>query len=382
MAQAPGDVRLRFTTRSVIAAVGLLGLTIALLALIAASLRVIGWILVAATLAGLLLPLVNGLSTKLPRALALATVVVLALGSAAFVGWAVVDDVQDQVKQLQQAVPDAARELEGSERFGETAREIGLAERAEAFVDELPERLRGGDVQDALRSAATRGVAFLATGVLTIFFLIHGPRLLESGIRQLPEGRQAAVRRIGVAVYQRTWHYVGGSLVMMVMAGLLAYACAEAIEVPGKAPLALWVALLDVVPLLGVVLGAGPLILLAATTATWQATVAVAVVLLGWQAFEGLYLQRRVEQHSLHLGPFVTLAVAMVGLEIYGIGGALVGLVAAVVAAATADEVFGHGPHSSSAPAARLSGGSKGAAPVDPPESATAARAAGPAPRL
>ena len=348
MAQAPGDVRLRFTTRSVIAAVGLLGLTIALLALVAASLRVIGWILVAATLAGLLLPLVNGLSTKLPRSLALAAVVVLALGFAAFVGWAVVDDVQDQVKQLQEAVPDAARELEDSERFGETAREIGLAERAEAFVDELPERLRGGDVQDALRSAATRGVAFLATGVLTIFFLIHGPRLLESGIRQLPERRQAPVRRIGVAVYQRSWHYVGGSLVMMLMAGLLAYACAEAIEVPGKAPLALWVALLDVVPLLGVVLGAGPLILLAATTATWQATVAVAVVLLGWQAFEGLYLQRRVEQQSLHLGPFVTLAVAMVGLEIYGIGGALVGLVGAVVAAAVADEVAGHGPHSSS----------------------------------
>jgi predicted PurR-regulated permease PerM len=58
-------------------------------------------------------------------------------------------------------------------------------------------------------------------------------------------------------------------------------------------------------------------------------------------------LQRRVEEHSLHIGPFVTVAVAMVGLEVYGIGGALVALVATVLVAAVLDESVGHGPHSS-----------------------------------
>jgi hypothetical protein len=92
----------------------------------------------------------------------------------------VVGDVVDEVDELETAVPRAARELERSERFGNTARDIDLADKAEDFVDELPERLRGGNVQDAIRSAATRGVAFLATFVLTIFFLIHGPRLLAA----------------------------------------------------------------------------------------------------------------------------------------------------------------------------------------------------------
>jgi predicted PurR-regulated permease PerM len=339
---------LRLTPASVIRAVALLGLTLGVLALIASSTRVIGWIVVAAVLAGLLHPAVMALSTRMPRALALLGVLVLCVGSAAGIAYAVVDEVAGQLHELQVAVPRAAREIERSDRFGEAAREIDLAERAGDFVDAIPERLRGGDVQSALRSAATRGVAFLATTVLTIFFLIHGPRLLAAALRQLPEARQPEVRRVALATYRRAWHYITGTLGLSAVSALITYACAAAIDAPGKAPLALWMALLDPIPLLGVVLGAVPLVLLAATTASGLAAVLVTVVLLGWQIVEGVYLQRRVEEHSLHIGPFVTIAVAAVGLELYGIGGALVGLVSVVIAAALADEVFGHGPRSSS----------------------------------
>jgi predicted PurR-regulated permease PerM len=348
MARAERKATLRLSAVSVLRAVLLLGLAIGLLGLVAASTRVIGWVLAAATLAGLLHPVVERLSRRLPHALALAVVVLVSLGVAAGVGYAVVDELGDQLHDLQVAVPRAAREVERSDRFGDAAREIHLAKRSTAFVDELPERLRGGDVQDALRSAATRGVAFLATGVLTIFFLIHGPRLLHAALCQLPVRRQDDTRRIGLAVYRRTWRYIAGSLSMSAMAGLVAYGCAYAVDAPGKAPLALWMALLDPIPLVGVVVGAAPLILLSGTTASGIGTLLVTFVLLGWQAFEALRLQRRIEERSLHIGPFVTVAVSMVGLELYGIGGALIGLVVVVLLAATLDETVGHGPHSSS----------------------------------
>lgn len=345
---APPRPVLRFSASSLVRAVVLLGLTIAGLALIAASARVIGWLLVAATVAGLLYPAVAVLSRRVPRALALAVVVLVSLGIAVSVGYAVVDDLNRQLGELQTAVPRAAREIERSDRFGEGARDIHLEEKARAFVKELPQRLRGGTVQDEIRSAATRGVAFLATGVLTIFFLIHGPRLLRAGIAQLPVARQEGARRVGMAVYRRSWHYIAGSLTMAAMAGLVAYGCAQAIDVPGKAPLALWMMMLDPIPLLGVVLGALPLVLLAATTASWQGAVGVSLVLFGWQALEAVVLQRRVEARSLHIGPFVTVSVVMVGLGLYGVGGAAIGLVVIVLAAAALDELVGHGPRSSS----------------------------------
>src|SRR5690606_815284 len=138
----------------------------------AASTRVIGWVLAAAILAALLHPAVEVLDRRLPRGLALAVVMVAGLSVVGLVSYAVVDEVTSQVNELQDALPRAARRVERSERFGEVARELRFADRAESFVDELPERLRGGEVDEALRSAATRGVAFLATTVLTIFFLL------------------------------------------------------------------------------------------------------------------------------------------------------------------------------------------------------------------
>ena len=342
----PQRTRLHVSTRSIVVAVVMLALAIATLAMLSASARVIGWVLVAATFAGLLHPIVDRLATRVPRGVALAIVVVSMLAIAGLTAWRVVDDISDQLRELQRALPKAAREIERSDRFGETATEARLADRVEAFVDELPERLRGGDVDDALRSAATRGVAFLATFVLTIFFLIHGPRLLRSGLRQMPVQRRERVKAVASAAYARSWGYVIGSLGMALISGLLAYACARALDLPGAAPLALWVALIDVIPAVGIIVGAVPLVLLAAATSpAWQ-VVLIALVLLTWEIVETLYLQPRVERASLHIGPFLTIAVAMVGLELYGIGGALVSLVVAVCVMATADEVVGLGPGS------------------------------------
>ena len=320
------------------------GLTIAGLGMIAASTRVIGWIIAAATLAALLTPAVQALGARVPRGLALAIVVIGALLIAGLIGYKVVDDINRQMNELQRALPRAAREIEESERFGEAALDAHLSERVAVFVEELPNRLRGGDVKGALRSAATRGVAFLATGVLTIFFLIYGPRLLLSFAKQLGAARERRIRRVAAGAYVRAWRYVAGSLAMAAMAGLLAYACARALNLPGAAPLALWMAFFDALPVIGVIFGALPLVLLAAATSPAPQTAVVAAVLLGWQVVEILYLQRQVEKVSLHIGPFVTIAVAMVGLELYGIGGALIALVLTVLIAATADEIVDLGP--------------------------------------
>jgi predicted PurR-regulated permease PerM len=330
---------LRLSVRSAVGAVALLGATLAVLRVLAASGRVIGWVIAAVLVAGLLHPAVAALDRRLHRGAALLLVVLATVAVVGGIVWAVVGDVVDEVEDLQDAVPRAARDLERSEQFGETARDVDLADKAQDFVDELPERLRGGNVQDALRSAATRGVAFLATSVLTIFFLVHGPRLLRSGVAQLPDDRQEQVRRLGASAYQRAWRYVAGSLGMALAAGLLTYVVAQAAGLPGPAPLALWVALFDLVPLVGVVIGSLPLVLLALADSPTEGAV-VALVFVSWQVFEGLVLQRRVEAWSLHVGPFVTVGLAMIGLELYGIGGALAAPTLAIVAAALADELL------------------------------------------
>src|SRR5437879_5049137 len=105
---------LRLTPTSVVRAVVMLGVALAVLGVVAASERVIGWLLAAAALAGLFHPVVDALHRRMPRPVALVIVVVAVLAIVAGIAYAVVDDVVRQLHQLQKAVPDAARSIEHS----------------------------------------------------------------------------------------------------------------------------------------------------------------------------------------------------------------------------------------------------------------------------
>ena len=299
--------------------------------------RVLGWILVAGVLAGLLHPIVTRLQRRLRRGAAVALVMFGLVGATAAVIYGLVDDVRTQTRRLQEAAPERARRLEGSERFGELAHDLKLEERTRRFVDEVPERLRGGTPAEALRAAATRGVAFLATGVLTVFFLLHGPRIAGSAWRQVGDpARRARLRAVALDAYRRAFGYASATLTMALAAGLFAYAMARTARVPGPAPLAIWVGLWDLVPLAGVVLGAAPIIGLAAVVSGERALV-LALAFAAYQLVENLVVQRRVEAATLRLGPFLTLAAGLVGLELSGVAGALLLVLAAAVVMAVVD---------------------------------------------
>lgn len=336
--------RLRVSPRSAVLSVAIFGATLGLLAVVAAAQRVIGWILVAGTLAGLLHPLVSVLARKLPRGMASVLVMLTLAGTLGTVAYRLVDDIQRETKRLQEAGPERAREIEASERFGDFARDIRLAERTDRFLQELPERLRGGTTAEALQAAATRGVAFLATGVLTIFFLQHGPRLARSARNQLgDESRRRRVETLSIAVYHRSFGYASAALAMSLAAGLAAYLVARLAEVPGPAALGVWVALWDLVPLAGALVGALPIVVLAAASSGERALV-VALAFVAYQVVENVLVQRNIERSTVRVGPFVTLAAGLVGLELSGVAGALLTVLAATMALTAVDEMAAPAP--------------------------------------
>lgn len=338
VAPAPRE-RLRISARSAVLGVAMFGATLGLLALVAAAQRVIGWILVAGTLAGLLHPLVSLLSRHVPRALATAVVMIGLVATLAAVGYGVVDDVARETRHLQEVGPEQAAKLERSSRFGSFARDAHLAERTDAFLRTLPERLRGGTAAEALQAAATRAVAFLATAVLTIFFLQHGPRLARAGRDQIPdEARRARLQALAVAAYRRAFGYATSSLAMALAAGLFAFAVARSADVPGPAALGVWLALWDLVPLAGALVGALPIVALAAASSGSRALLLIAVF-VAYQVVENVLVQRPVERATVKVGPFVTLAAALVGLELSGVAGALLAVLAAALVMSAADEL-------------------------------------------
>ena len=324
--------RLALSGRSIGLIVVTVASVVAVTGIVSASLRVLGWMAAAAAIAALLEPLVDLLARVMRRGLAVLITMLLVGGTVGGMAFLTVNDVVREMRVLQRAAPERARELEKSERFGSVARSFDLEKKTRALVNDIPERLRGGSNADALRSAGTRGVAYLATTVLTVFLIVNGRKLVLAAIEQISDEKRRHTIRVALRDGgRRGVQYTTGSIGMAALAGLLVAVTARVVDVPGAAPLSLWAALWDVVPMLGAVIGGLPVAVLAAASSPTTGVVVLAVFLL-YQVLEAMFLQRRLERATVHVGPFLTLVVASVGLELYGIGGALFALFATSVA--------------------------------------------------
>lgn len=329
---------LRVSARSIVLAVTGLGATFLALRMAASAERVIGWIVAAAAVAFLLTPMVERLRRWMPRGLAVLVVALVVLGGAGLAGYGVGTSLVRQYEGAAEAAPRAAERLERSDRFGDVARDARLSERTREFVAAVPERLRGGDTAEAVRAAATRGVAFVTTGILTLFFLVHGPKLLRGGVNQLPPGVQERVRQVGGRAASRASRYALLTLVQAGVAGVVGYGVARLLDVPGAAALGLWLGLWAVVPLVGSFVGALPIVAIAAAQEPWHGAVAAAFFVV-YQVVEDLVSQRQIDRRTMRLGPFLTTLGGAAGLELYGLGGGLVLTLALALIAATLTEV-------------------------------------------
>lgn len=298
--------------------------------------RVIAWVLAAASVAALVYPIVVFFQRYMPRALAVVLVFVVVLGSIGVAGYALIDDLQRETHRLQQAAPRRAAELEkGSDLF----RELKLRARVKSFVDDIPKRLAGGSGANAIRSTANRGLAFVASSILTLFFVLYGRNLIERGLAQIHDARRRArAQQITHQASRRALGYARLMLAKAVIAGVIAWGVASLADTPGPAALGVWVALWSLVPIGGVLVGGVPIVVFAAAVSAQRAVV-VAVVFIALAIIEWLVVKPRLERATMRLGSFVTVLVGFAGLELYGFSGALLCLLGAALFVAVLGEL-------------------------------------------
>ena len=330
-------LRVRLSVRSALALVFALGVTFLFLEIARDAERVIAWALSAMAIAALIRPAVVWLAhfRFIPRALAVVLIALFMLGTIGFVGYKIVNDVSDAMSSLQQAAPQRAAELEKNSEF---FREIKLKERVTNLVDAIPQRLAGGGAPEAIKSAATQGVAFLAGFILTIFFVLYGTRLIEGGLRLIDDDevrkRTEYVIRDGS---RRALFFARVKLWEALVEAILAFAIARAAGVPGAAALAVWVGLWSFLPVAGVLIGALPIIVFAGAHTPARA-VAVGlcflVILVGdW------WVNRWLERRTVYVGSFPIVLAAFGGLELYGLNGALLFVLGAVLIVSIIGEI-------------------------------------------
>jgi predicted PurR-regulated permease PerM len=296
----------------------------------------IGWVVAAAAVALVVSPLVDAQARFVPRGVAIVSTILIGVAFVTTVGVGLVLELQQQLEELGDTLPAAAAEIEEEQGSDSVLAEIGLSGLVRDLVDQVSGRVAPPPVDDAVGTIPS----FFVSGVLVVFFLVWGRALLDGAQRQITDPDRR--RRVGDVAHRAVVHtqgYVVGALALSIVAGGLGGLLAWWAGLSTPLVLGALIGVVGLIPYVGVLFGGTPMLLLSAATLSITTTLLLAVALIALQAGSTTALRLVVEARSLRVGPAVLVVALLIGSDVYGIGGALVALVGAVLLASVIDEV-------------------------------------------
>jgi predicted PurR-regulated permease PerM len=298
----------------------------------------LGWSVLALFLAAVLNPAVNWLQRRhrlIKRPLAIALTYLGVLVALLLVVGIFLPVLTDQINGFIKFVTTAANAPEGPmEYIKGLAKQNGLGGLFQRFSDQLDELRKqlGGLLQNLLSSSGQIAIslagmiAALATVLtLTFFLLLGSERYVNAGVGLFPEAHQPLVRRLLSQSAGAISGYITGNLAISVICGITTFVVLLILGMPYAAPLALLVAVLDLIPLVGATLGGTLLVVVGLFVEPWKAVVLLIYIVV-YQQVEGSVLQPLVYSKAVQLNGLVILIALLVGGQLLGIPGALLAI--------------------------------------------------------
>jgi predicted PurR-regulated permease PerM len=233
-----------------------------------------------------------------------------------------------QGNELRERLPTYTRQMiQGNPTLRDLDERVGLVRRVEdvtdpgtgqsVLVEQPPQRVLG------LAMGVAKGIfAFGTAIVLTLYFLGNFRGLKRAAYSLVPRSRRGRVSLLADEILGRIGQYVLGNLFTSAIAGLAATLVLWWLDAPYPVALGLFVALMDVVPLVGATIGAAVSSAMAFTVSATAGVTAVAFFVL-YQQFENFVLVPRVMRHAVDVSPAATIVAILIGGGLLGIVGAL-----------------------------------------------------------
>ena len=316
--------------RTIIATVGVVVIALATIALLAITLRILIWIVIAGFFAIVLAPAVARVQARTGGRRALATAIVMFSSAILVIGMLTVLalPVRSQAISAATDLPgtiDAAAEGQGP--VGESVQRLHLQSFVrdhQADIEEWADDLQGSSFSIARR------VINIVFGIVTVFvitflFLTQSTALGKAAIAIVPERRRPAARRAAADAAHAISGYMLGNLLISLIAGIAAFVCLLLLGVPNPIVLALVVAFADLVPLVGATIGAAVAVLAAFLHSPTAGIVAIIFFVI-YQQVENNALQPMVMSRTVQVNPLVVILSVLIGVEVFGITGALLAI--------------------------------------------------------
>jgi len=184
----------------------------------------------------------------------------------------------------------------------------------------------------------TAGVGTISLIVLTIYFLIALPGVTRIWLSLIPMSRRERVRLLTDEVFDRVGGFMLGNLLTSLVAGIGTYVWLTIFGIPYALLLALFVALFDLIPMVGSTI-AGIGVSLVALTKGLPIAVATTAFYILYRFLEDYLLNPRVMKHTVRISPGLTIIATLIGGALLGLIGALVAIPVAATIHLLLDEV-------------------------------------------
>jgi predicted PurR-regulated permease PerM len=278
---------------------------------------------------------------RFPRWAAVTTILLIAVGVFAGFLAAAIPPLTTQATALANELPHYLHTLQNhNSSLGRLNTRFHIQQRLSKLLSTKGTALVGG-VLGAGALVLSAATSVLAVAVLVIYFLAAMPRIRLFVYRLAPQSRRARVILIGDEIFTKVGGFVLGNFLTSVIAGLGTYIWLLIFGVPYAILLALLVALLDLIPVVGSTAG-GAIVSLVALTVSLPVAIATLGFYIAYRLAEDYLIVPRILGRTVQVPAVVTVVALLVGGALMGIIGALVAIPVAAALRLLLQEVAFH----------------------------------------
>ncbi|RII42739.1 AI-2E family transporter [Galactobacter valiniphilus] len=333
--EVPDSVKELFTIRPVRLGFGLaIGVALALMLWLAlASLsQLLMWIAVALFIALGLDPIVRFFERRnWPRPAGVAIVVVLLLGAiGAFLG-TLIPALIAQITTLVRNAPAIVDSLTNNPTIQAWDTQFHLVEQAQQQLEKiLKDSSAVGGVFTGVIGAGNLVGQFafgaLIVLVLAIYFLVSLPAMKRFAYSLAPRSKRRRARELGEEITRSVGNYVMGQATVAVCNAIIAFILMTIFKVPYPALLALCVAVLAFIPLVGGVFAGLLVIVVALFSGGWQVALFYAICYFAYLQVEAYFVSPKIMARAVKVPGAVAVIAVIAGGTLLGVAGALMAI--------------------------------------------------------
>jgi predicted PurR-regulated permease PerM len=283
---------------------------------------------------------------KMPRVLAILVVYMLAAAAMVFLVLHVFPPIVHDIEGLAHKLPRYVHDLEdwanNNKQFQDLNAKYHITAKLSQEASTLPSHLSSGasTLGSFTVSLLEHLLAAITIIALTFFLLLDGRGMVERGTGRLPDGQRERARRIANRVAEVVKAYVSVNLLLAIAAGMLTWGFLEAEGFHLAVPLAVLVAFLDLIPLIGLTVGGFSVFAVLMIDGGPGDAIVWLILFLVYQQLQDRVIQPLLYKGgALKVNPAVAIVAVIVGANLAGVLGALLAIPTAASLGVVIDEL-------------------------------------------